>query len=258
MPFVQAKCPNCGGILAVDASHEAAVCQYCNTPFITEKAINNVNITNYVTANNVVIENQDKGFDIRYGILVGYHGESADIKIPNNVTEIANSVFSRRPIRSLSISDSVKTIGKEAFSDCELLESVFVSSSVEYIAMNAFSYCKRLATLDFDPNCCATVGKYAFCNCYSLKKVLVPSGVTLNERSFSACASLTEFRWSGLNAKNADCVAMTPFGAEYFPKMGLCRYCGSAIKNGLFGSKCSNKYCSAYRNYTMEQMGKTW
>lgn len=45
MPFVQAKCPNCGGFLAVDNAQEAAVCQFCNTPFIVEKAINNYNIT---------------------------------------------------------------------------------------------------------------------------------------------------------------------------------------------------------------------
>ncbi len=45
MPVVQAKCPNCGGFLAVDNTKDAAVCQFCNTPFIVEKAINNYNIT---------------------------------------------------------------------------------------------------------------------------------------------------------------------------------------------------------------------
>ena len=44
MPFVQAKCPNCGGFLAVDNSKDAAICQFCNTPFVVEKAINNYNI----------------------------------------------------------------------------------------------------------------------------------------------------------------------------------------------------------------------
>ena len=45
MPFVQAKCPNCGGILNVDNSHDAAVCQFCNTPYVVEKAITNYNNT---------------------------------------------------------------------------------------------------------------------------------------------------------------------------------------------------------------------
>ena len=44
MSFVQAKCPNCGGFLAVDNEKDAAICQFCNTPFVVEKAINNYNI----------------------------------------------------------------------------------------------------------------------------------------------------------------------------------------------------------------------
>lgn len=43
MPFVAAKCTQCGAHLKVDTANEAAVCQFCNTPFITEKAINNYN-----------------------------------------------------------------------------------------------------------------------------------------------------------------------------------------------------------------------
>lgn len=56
MPLVPAKCPNCGGVLDVDPSHDAALCSHCGTPFITEKAINNYNITNvanYNTVNNI-------------------------------------------------------------------------------------------------------------------------------------------------------------------------------------------------------------
>lgn len=41
MPFVEAKCTNCGASLTVDNSLEAAVCDYCGTPYIVEKAINN-------------------------------------------------------------------------------------------------------------------------------------------------------------------------------------------------------------------------
>lgn len=49
MPLVAAKCTQCGAELQVDSSHEAAVCQFCGTPFIVEKAINNYNT--YVTQN---------------------------------------------------------------------------------------------------------------------------------------------------------------------------------------------------------------
>ena len=45
--LVPAICPNCGGTLKIDDKQEAAVCKYCSTPFISEKAINN-----YITHNN--------------------------------------------------------------------------------------------------------------------------------------------------------------------------------------------------------------
>ncbi len=44
--FVPAACPKCGGQLEVDPTQEAAICKYCGTPFIVEKAIQNYNIAN--------------------------------------------------------------------------------------------------------------------------------------------------------------------------------------------------------------------
>lgn len=57
MPLVNAKCTNCGAPLQVDNSHEAAVCPYCNSAYIVEKAIQNFNfsVTNNITAQNVII-----------------------------------------------------------------------------------------------------------------------------------------------------------------------------------------------------------
>ena len=57
MPLVNAKCTNCGAPLQVDNSHEAAVCPYCNSAYIVEKAIQNYNyhITNNITAQNVIV-----------------------------------------------------------------------------------------------------------------------------------------------------------------------------------------------------------
>ena len=41
-----AVCTQCGAQLEVDPSQEAAVCRYCGTPFIVEKAIQNYTIQN--------------------------------------------------------------------------------------------------------------------------------------------------------------------------------------------------------------------
>lgn len=46
MPLVNAKCTNCGANLKVDSNKDAAICEFCGSAFIVEKAINNYNITN--------------------------------------------------------------------------------------------------------------------------------------------------------------------------------------------------------------------
>ena len=58
MSFIQAKCINCGAILEVDKTKEAAICPYCRTPYIVEKAINNYSshsLNNYGSINAGVV-----------------------------------------------------------------------------------------------------------------------------------------------------------------------------------------------------------
>lgn len=50
MALVPAICTQCGAKIEVDDTHEAGVCKYCGTAFITEKAINQY--TTYITNNN--------------------------------------------------------------------------------------------------------------------------------------------------------------------------------------------------------------
>ncbi len=46
MPLVEVKCTNCGQTLRVDDSKDAAICEFCGSAFIVEKAINNYNSYN--------------------------------------------------------------------------------------------------------------------------------------------------------------------------------------------------------------------
>ena len=53
MSLVQAKCPNCNAQINVDNTKEAAVCEFCGTPYVVEKAIQSVISTSSI--NNSVI-----------------------------------------------------------------------------------------------------------------------------------------------------------------------------------------------------------
>lgn len=53
--LVKAQCTNCSAPLEVDSSLDAAICPYCNTPYIVERAINNYNVS--MNSGNMNIKN---------------------------------------------------------------------------------------------------------------------------------------------------------------------------------------------------------
>ena len=125
MPFVEAKCTNCGAVLPVDSTRDAWVCGYCNTPFIVEKAIQQFNITNNITAETVVVQGGKEDFEIRSGVLVKYNGSSTNVTIP----------------------EGIKAIGPEAFAGLGYLEQVMIPNSVVEITPNAFTGTTSLRTV---------------------------------------------------------------------------------------------------------------
>jgi predicted RNA-binding Zn-ribbon protein involved in translation (DUF1610 family) len=63
MPLVPAKCTQCGGDLQIDNTKEAAVCPYCGSAFIVEKAIQLYNQTYNISANTVNVYKQENDRD---------------------------------------------------------------------------------------------------------------------------------------------------------------------------------------------------
>ena len=120
MPFVQAKCPECGGMLAVDEEKRLAVCQFCGEPFVVQEAVNNYNTynttnNNYNTTHNYgdgttvnVYEDTNIDFVIEAGVLKEYHGESVDVIIPDTVLEISSECFKGMNLSSIRFPKSLK------------------------------------------------------------------------------------------------------------------------------------------------------
>ena len=107
------------------------------------------------------------GFMITSGKLMAYVGESGDIKIPNQVVEIADGVFrNRADLTSVLIQNDMVRIGKYAFYNCENLTSVKILGNVQEIEDYAFYACKNLKSNNIIiPNIenMKKIGDYAFC-----------------------------------------------------------------------------------------------
>jgi len=100
------------------------------------------------------------------------------VVIESGVTTISDWAFSCGDMTSVTIPDSVTTIGHEAFSYCYSLTSVSIGNGVTAIGVNAFLYCN------------------------SLTSVTIPDSVTtIRERAFDGCTSLTDVYYNGTQAQ---------------------------------------------------------
>lgn len=192
MPLVQAKCTNCGANLEVDNSKDAAICTYCGTPFIVEKAIHNYNTTNNIQAGVVNIYGGNSAdFVITAGKLLEYNGVSTDVVIPDTVKEIGSGVFEGYSyLTSIQIPNSVTSIEINAFKGCSSLKNITIPNSVTSIGWYAFSDCTALTSITI-PNSVTNIGKGAFAFCTALTSITIPNSVTnIEDNAFHHCTSL--------------------------------------------------------------------
>lgn len=197
MPFVQAKCPECGGMLAVDNSKKAAICQFCGNAFVVEEAVNNY-ITNNITNNNFgagavvnIYADSEKDFVIEAGVLTKYKGASADVVIPDTVSKIGNHCFANSNIKSVVIPNSVNEIEYYAFEHCKSLTSITIPNSVTSIGSSAFSG-SGLTSITIPNSVTRFFVDYAFSGCYNLTSIKLPSSITrIGKSMFYSCSSLT-------------------------------------------------------------------
>lgn len=107
------------------------------------------------------------------------------------VTTIGKAAFKDSSLKSITIPNSVTTIGDDAFENCDSLTSITIPNSVTTIGEYAFRSCDSLISITI-PNSVTTIEEFAFGNCNSLKSITIPDSVTTIEGFvFYDCDSLT-------------------------------------------------------------------
>ena len=127
------------------------------------------------------------------------------VTLGDSVTSIGDNAFiGCSGLTSVEIPDSVTSIGNSAFSYCSGLTSVTIGDGVELIGYGAFRDCSGLESVVFGESV-TSIGDSAFYGCSGLESITIPNSVTsIGDSAFSGCSVLTSIVIDEGNAKYTD------------------------------------------------------
>ncbi len=119
-------------------------------------------------------------------------GNLISVTIPNSLKSIGYNAFSySKGLTTINIPNSVSSIGDDAFKGCSGLTSITIPNSITRIGELTFYGCSGLTSINI-PNSITYIGKDAFSGCSKLNSITIPNSVTeIGNRIFSGCSSLT-------------------------------------------------------------------
>ena len=110
--------------------------------------------------------------------------------IPDGVTRIDYAFGSCKNLTSVTIPDSVTSIGDHAFNGCTSLTNITIPNSVTSIGNYSFSGCTNLINITI-PDSVTSIGDNAFYKCESLTDIIIPNSViSIGYSAFSDCSGL--------------------------------------------------------------------
>ena len=122
-----------------------------------------------------------------------YENGKGVITFDGNIVLIPESAFSQRyNLTSITIPESVLSIGAGAFYYCSNLKGVTIPKSVVSIGEGAFSLCSSLTSVSI-PEGVTEIEKNMFADCTSLTNITLPKDISyIAYRAFCGCSSLTD------------------------------------------------------------------
>jgi len=229
MPYIDAKCPNCGGALMLDDSMDRGFCNHCGSPVKYEQAFKLVkvdeivNVNRDITLKNLIVllyRDIDNGkyhsveynerykraleldpdneellsFDrhlVRNGIIYNWFIETDVVEIPEGTQKIwPGALKNKDVIREISFPSSLKKIPAGLLENLNKIEKIYISEGVEEIENYAFRGTK-IKEIKL-PSTIKSIKK-AFSGS-EIEKIELPEGIEDLTSSFSNCFFLQEIK----------------------------------------------------------------
>lgn len=132
-------------------------------------------------------------FDIINNVIIGFNAEPEiiQIKIPSDITEISDGIFSNfKNLTSVILPESLIRISNNLFEGCTALREINLENVVN-IGERAFKGCTALKQINLDN--VNAIGEEAFCGCSALSNVKFGSKIGyLCNAVFCGCSAIEE------------------------------------------------------------------
>ncbi len=126
--------------------------------------------------------------DEPYAVLIGMVGEPTHVDVKEGCRLIAGSAFKNAAkLESISLPETLSSIGAYAFSGCSALSSLSLPESLETIESRAFQNCTSIKTLAL-PSKLKKLGEGAFVACKGLYSAKIPASIaSFGKDAFASC-----------------------------------------------------------------------
>lgn len=127
------------------------------------------------------------------------------VQFGSGLASIPEALFEGTGLKTVTLPESVTSIGSWAFANCAKLEQVSFPAGLTSIGLSAFENCTALTAVTL-PKRLTELGSAVFENCSALKSVWIPKSLTNNGfgDGFRGCTALTDITFETGITKIAD------------------------------------------------------